>query len=71
MRNAIKNKNSVIIRHYPVPTEKRQKVRSELTKLEKLGIIEPAISEFCNPLRIVVKIAGIYAHVWMYVFKIK
>lgn len=41
-----------------MPLAKREEVREELLKLEKMGIVEQAISEFCNPLRIVEKKDG-------------
>lgn len=54
----LKNKKIIIRKNYPVPVGKRVKVREVLDKLEKMGIIEQAVSEYCNPLRIVDKKDG-------------
>lgn len=51
----LKNKKIITRKNYPVPLAKREKVRNEIVRLEKMGIIEKAISEYCNPLRIVDK----------------
>ena len=42
-------------RSYPVPLKHRAAVEKEIEDMMKLGIIERSSSEFCNPLRVVVK----------------
>ena len=42
-------------RSYPVPLQHRSAVEKEIEYMMELGVIERSSSEFCNPLRVVVK----------------
>ena len=45
-------------KNYPVPLKLRPSVDHEIDKMLRLGIIEKASSEYCNPLRVVPKKNG-------------
>ncbi|XP_058791051.1 uncharacterized protein LOC131664179 [Phymastichus coffea] len=54
----LKSTNPKINQSYPVPYALRDEVEKCLEKMCQAGIIEPAISQYCNPLRIVRKSDG-------------
>uniref|UniRef100_A0A6V7LHY6 RNA-directed DNA polymerase n=1 Tax=Bracon brevicornis TaxID=1563983 RepID=A0A6V7LHY6_9HYME len=54
----LKNEKAFLKKSYPVPLALRDKVRSEIRNMLNMGIIEHSNSQYCNPLRIVMKKDG-------------
>lgn len=51
----IKPHKTIVRKSYPVPFVHRDSVREEISKMLESGIIERSDSNYCNPLRIVIK----------------
>lgn len=54
----VKPNKTILKKTYPVAIKFRDPVRKKLEEMEELNIIERSDSDFCNPLRIVIKSDG-------------